>query len=69
MGGYLGVLFARVALLPIAYAIASAIVSDRHRPRALQIHDDVEEGMARAQKGLRALARGKRKRAELGPAR
>jgi len=60
IGGYLGLVLLRVALLPIAFAIAGQIAPSHRRGRVDEVRREIEGGVGEASDGMRALVRGTR---------
>ncbi|HWM86764.1 MAG TPA: serine/threonine-protein kinase [Kofleriaceae bacterium] len=67
VAGYLGVMLLRLAILPIAFAIASSIAGREREARVAGFQRDIESAVDQARGGMRALVRGQR-RPELPPA-
>jgi serine/threonine protein kinase len=63
MTGYVGITAVRLALLPLAFALASSIAGDSRKARVAEVRRDVEGATDEARAGMRALVRGARRRA------
>jgi hypothetical protein len=67
LSGYLGLALVRLALLPIAFAIAAQVTSEQQRGRVGEIRREIESAVGEASDGMRALIAGTRMKALPAP--